>query len=77
MINMRHVVTLASAAVCLCAGRFQAVAQQPSAADILEYRVPAPPAVGTRELDVGFETAAPIANPSVLKAADGRFMMIA
>lgn len=51
-------------------------ADAPSAADILEYRVPAPASVGTRQLDVGFEMAAPMGAPSVLKAKDGRFMMI-
>jgi len=48
----------------------------PSAADILEYRVPPPPSVGTRELDVGFEVGAPVSTGSVHKMADGRFMLI-
>ena len=51
-------------------------ADQPSAADLLEYRVAAPPAVGVRKLGVGFEMNAPTAAPSVLKTKDGRFMMI-
>lgn len=51
-------------------------ADEPSAADLLEYRVPAPPSVGTRELDVGFEVSAPVGNASVHKTKDGRFMMI-
>ena len=51
-------------------------ADEPSVADLLEYRVPAPPAVGVRELDVGFEMSAPVANGSVHKIADGRFVMI-
>jgi hypothetical protein len=52
-------------------------ADQPSAADILEYRVPLPPSVGVRLLDVGFEMGAPMGAPSVLKVKDGRLMMIA
>ena len=51
-------------------------AQQPSAADILEHRVPDPPAAGVRKLDVGWEMAAPIGQAPVLKHRDGRLMMI-
>lgn len=47
-----------------------------SPADVLEHRIPAPPAVGSRARPVGVEMAAPIAAPSVLKARDGRLMMI-
>ena len=51
-------------------------AQQPSAADVLEHRVPDPPAAGVRKLDVGWEMAAPIGQAPVLKHRDGRLMMI-
>ncbi|MBM3892280.1 MAG: exo-alpha-sialidase, partial [Verrucomicrobia bacterium] len=44
--------------------------------DILEHRVPAPPPVGTRALDVGFEIGSPIGHASFMDAKDGRLMMI-
>ena len=49
---------------------------QPSAADIIEFRVPAPESVGTREREVGVETEAPIGSPSIVKTKDGPLMMI-
>jgi hypothetical protein len=48
----------------------------PSPNDLIEGRVPTPPAVGTRKLDVGFEMAAPMNYPSIVTAKDGRLMMI-
>lgn len=48
----------------------------PSVADLVEFRVPAPPPVGERELETGFEIASPTGWPTVLEAADGRLMMI-
>ena len=48
----------------------------PSVADLLEYRVPQPPPVGEREIEVGFEIAAPIGWATVLSASDGRLMII-
>ena len=53
-----------------------AAGQGASVVDLLEFRVPAPPAVGERKLDVGFEIAAPTGWPTVVKAKDGRMMMI-
>jgi len=47
-----------------------------SPADIIEGRLPAPPPVGTRKLDVGSEMAAPMDWPSILACKDGRLMMI-
>jgi hypothetical protein len=51
-------------------------AQAPSVADIIEKRVPAPTSVGTRQLAVGKELAAPVPFPSVMKLRDGRLEMI-
>ena len=51
-------------------------ADDPSPADLIEFRVPAPEAVGTRQREVGVETAAPLGNPSIVKLSDGRLMMI-
>jgi hypothetical protein len=48
----------------------------PSPADVIEGRLPAPPPVGTRKLDVGIEMAAPMEWPSILRAKDGRLMML-
>jgi len=48
----------------------------PTPADVLEHRLPPPPAVGSRKREVGLELAAPIPAPSVLKTKDGRLMMI-
>ena len=62
--------------VLLCLSWVDVLAEQPSVSDIIEYRVPPPPATGTRQLDVGMEMAAPIGWPRVLKAKDGRMMMI-
>jgi hypothetical protein len=50
--------------------------QQPSAAEVIEHRVPGPPAVGTRQLSEGFEIAAPLPFPSILEGRDGRWIMI-
>jgi hypothetical protein len=50
--------------------------QPPSAADVIEHRGAAPPAVGTRTPAVGFETTAPLPYPSVLEGRDGRWIMI-
>ena len=54
----------------------RAFSQTPSAADIIEKRVPEPPSVGTRPLPVGIEMAAPAPFPSVTRVRDGRLMMI-
>ena len=48
----------------------------PSAADIIEFRVPAPPSVGVREVEVGLEMNAPSGWANFIKAEDGRTMMI-
>jgi len=47
-----------------------------SAVDILEHRVPAPPPVGTRALEVGFEIASPLGLAGFITHKDGRLMMI-
>lgn len=47
-----------------------------SPVDILEHRVPTPPPVGTRKLDVGFEIAAPLGFGGFVHHKDGRLMMI-
>jgi len=49
---------------------------KPSVADILEHRVPDPPPVGTRTLDVGFEVAAPLTYASLIDHKDGRLMLM-
>ncbi len=59
--------------VCLTGAHL--MAQQPSPADLIEGRVPAPPGVGTRKLEVGFEMPAPMQYPSILRTTDGRLMM--
>jgi len=51
-------------------------AQSGSVAEQLEFRVPMPAAVGTREHKVGFEITPPTGWPTILKAADGRLMMV-
>lgn len=67
-----------SSAAALTAALFswQALAQAPSAADIIEKRVPEPASVGTRPLAVGIEIASPVPFPSVTKMRDGRLLMI-
>jgi hypothetical protein len=50
--------------------------QGPTPAAALEHRVPAPPAVGVRPRDVGVEMPAPIEMPSIVKARDGRLLML-
>ena len=52
------------------------LAATPSAADIIEFRAPAPESVGTREREVGVEMVAPMGSPSIVKTNDGRLMMI-
>ncbi len=64
-------------AVCAFVTSFVVVfADEPTPAEIIEFRVPPPPSVGVRKLDVGVEYGAPIGWPTVLKAKDGRVMMI-
>ncbi len=50
--------------------------KEPSVADILEHRVPDPPPVGTRQLQVGFEIGGPFSYPCFLHHKDGRLVMI-
>ena len=52
------------------------LAETPSAADIIEFRAPAPESVGTREREAGVEMVAPMGSPSIVKTNDGRLMMI-
>src|SRR5262249_2180587 len=54
----------------------RAWAQQPSPAELIEGRVPAPPPVGVRKLDVGFEVPTLTGWPSILASKDGRWLMI-
>lgn len=68
--------SLSAAAVLAALFSCQALAQAPSAADIIEKRVPELPSVGTRPLPVGIEIAAPVPFPSVTRTRDGRLMMI-
>ena len=67
---------LIAVAGALAVGAGFARADEPSAADIIEFRAPAPPAVGSRPVDVGLEMAAPTGWPTFLEAADGRIMMM-
>lgn len=60
--------------LCLPAG--SVIAQQPTAADVIEKRTPSPQSAGGRQLSVGTEIAAPVPFPSVTKLRDGRLMMI-
>ncbi len=71
-----NVAVLLLAVYALVAPFALASADEPTPAEIIEFRVPAPPSVGVRKLDVGVEYGAPIGWPTVLKAKDGRVMMI-
>ena len=60
---------------CLCVVTSSAAGGEPSAVDIMEFRVPAPPAVGSRKVEVGFEMAMG-GSPSFIKSSDGRIMLL-
>ncbi|MFH0962508.1 MAG: sialidase family protein [Planctomycetota bacterium] len=73
----RHSMAIVCVAFCIArCSSARAADASASASDLIEFRVPTPPPVGDRKLDVGFEIPAPMGWGSVLETKDGRLMMI-